>query len=43
MNYNVMSLLPAFPIPSLNEEVLYNSNLLSSNGIILARVKTILL
>jgi hypothetical protein len=37
MNYNTLDLSVKFPIPFLNDEILYYSNLLSSNGIILAR------
>lgn len=38
MNYNALYFSMKFPIPSLNDEILYNSNLLSSNGIILAGI-----
>jgi hypothetical protein len=38
MNYNTLDLSVKYPIPYLNDEILYNSNLLSSNGIILARI-----
>lgn len=37
MNYNSLDLSAALPIPYLNDEILYNSNLLSSNYIIRAR------
>jgi starch-binding outer membrane protein, SusD/RagB family len=38
MNYNTLDPSAKYPIPYLNDEILYYSNLLSSNGIILARV-----
>jgi hypothetical protein len=36
MNYNDLDVSMKFPIPYLNDEVLYNSNLIKSNGIIVA-------
>jgi starch-binding outer membrane protein, SusD/RagB family len=38
MNYNTLDPSAKYPIPYLNDEILYYSNLLSSNGIILAKV-----
>ncbi|MCS3795905.1 RagB/SusD family nutrient uptake outer membrane protein [Niastella sp. OAS944] len=37
MDYNSLNYAVVFPISNLNDEILYNSNLLSSNGFIVAR------
>jgi hypothetical protein len=39
MDYNTLNPLVTFSIPYLNDEILYNSNLIKSNGIILAIIK----